>query len=60
MATSRPDTHASAYHRERAESERRAATRAANARAREAHLELAMHHEMAQAIGWYRERFDIG
>lgn len=42
------------YHRERAISERRAATKAHDIRARAAHLELAYQHELAQAIAWHR------
>lgn len=55
MAPSRPDEHASVYHRERAIAERRAASRASDDRAREAHLELADRHELAQAITWYHD-----
>ncbi len=46
------------YHRERAIAERRAATRAADIRARAAHLELAYQHDLAQAIAWHRA--DVG
>lgn len=42
------------YHRERAIAERRAAGRANDARARDAHLALADQHELAQAIAWHR------
>lgn len=56
MAISRAQEHACEYHRERALAEQKAATKASNSRAREAHLELARQHELAQAMMWYRER----
>lgn len=45
---------ADVYHRERAIAERRAASKAGDARARAAHLALANQHDLAQAIAWHR------
>jgi hypothetical protein len=60
MATRHANQHAGTYHRERAIAERRAAARSKHERARAAHLELALEHDLAQAMIWYREGTGLG